>query len=59
MCKSRLLRDLGAEIEFERSTYSVSEDAGTVTVCAALQSVRNMESGRSFAVTLISVSGSE
>ena len=50
---------LGVEIGFERSTYSVNEDAGAVTVCAALQSVRNMESGRSFAMTFRTASGSE
>ena len=48
---------LGVEIGFETSTYSVNEDAGAVTVCAALQSV--LESGKSFAVTFRTVSGSE
>ena len=43
------------EIEFENSTYFVNEDAGAVTVCAALQ---NTDSGGSFSVTLSTVSGS-
>ena len=56
---SCLLLILGVEIEFERATYYVDEDAGAVIVCAALQNVQNMESGRSFPVTFRTVSGSE
>ena len=52
-----VLYNLGVQIGFERSTYSENEDAGAVTVCAALQSAQNM--GGRFFVTFRTVSGSE
>ena len=46
------------EVRLDRPNYSVDEDR-TATVCASLQNIQNIESGRSFAVTFRTVSGSE
>ena len=52
------INNLGVEIGFENSIYSVDEDAGSVTVCAAVPLVAGMERGRSLSVAFSTVSGS-
>ena len=46
------------KIGFERSFYHVSEDAGTISVCASVAHRADMESGQSLSVILRSASGS-
>ena len=48
---------IGAEIGFERSTYSVNEDAGSVAVCAAV-TCESLGSWSSLSVTFSTASGS-
>ena len=45
-------------IGFESLIYNVDEDAGSVTVCAAVPLVVDMERGRPLSVTFKTVSGS-
>ena len=52
-----LLPNVGAEIGFENSTYSVNEDAGSVAVCAAI-ACKAIASWRSLSVTFSTASGS-
>ena len=46
------------EIGFESSITNVNEDAGAVSVCAAVALQSHMESGRSLSVTFSTASGS-